>query len=617
MSPNNAPAPRTSVESEEQLDELASRFSQFDFNEFESKYFGSASNEGNTRRTTVLVTFTPPFILGYFTGRLNSVQHYVVSNEDFSGRKKRTIVGPQYIYPHSDLVESLLRLYFTNLHPTLPILHRPSFERSVRQGQHLTDMQFGGVLLAVLAIGSRYSKDSRVFIDGDASLSAGWKFANQIWILRKLFDPRYTRFRCILLTLYALGLSVPQNSWLYLGIGIRCLHHRGVHRRKPDSHKWGPEDELWKRAFWSFIALERMAEEYDAEPPLEVDDDYWDQGFTQPLGKPSQLSYFVCELRLCEISADAMRRLYALKKSKRLMGWDSVEWEQRTVAHFDSIMNNFLDSIPLHLRWDPDRPPQGVFFDQSAILHVSYHYLLIAIHRPYIHRPKLVSTSLSICAQSARTILRTADIWFSKTQCLPVQTLIHPVFVSGLILILNMLAVKRAGLSIDNSKDLGLVTIAMEFLEVAESRYQPTGRILDILRAVWSSDTQPNNQLADTDAYESGAADTAALEFPSIFGSGLNEIYPHLGQSFAPIDVSSGPQPGMSIEQLLADAGTRPSMSIFEDELMAMWMAVPTDGAHIINGWETHMESGTVLDENWFSGFGAPQYKYLHANGTY
>lgn len=171
-------------------------------------------------------------------------------------------------------------------------------------------------------------------------------------------------------------------------------------------------------------------------------------------------------------------------------------------------------------------------------------------------------------------------------------------FVSGLILILNMLAVKRAGLSIDNSKDLGLVTIAMEFLEVAESRYaysfyrhsprshtsyryQPTGRILDILRAVWSSDTQPNNQLADTDAYESGAADPAALEFPSIFGSGLNEIYPHLGQSFAPIDASSAPQPGMSIEQLLADADTRPSMSIFEDELMAMWMAVPTDVAWV------------------------------------
>jgi hypothetical protein len=44
VSPSNAPAPRTSVESEEQLDELASRFSQFDFNEFESKYFGSASS---------------------------------------------------------------------------------------------------------------------------------------------------------------------------------------------------------------------------------------------------------------------------------------------------------------------------------------------------------------------------------------------------------------------------------------------------------------------------------------------------------------------------------------------------------------------------------------------
>jgi hypothetical protein len=44
-----------------------------------------------------------------------------------------------------------------------------------------------------------------------------------------------------------------------------------------------------------------MAVRYDTEPPLQVDDEYWDQGFTQPPGKPSQLSYFVCDLRLCEV----------------------------------------------------------------------------------------------------------------------------------------------------------------------------------------------------------------------------------------------------------------------------------------------------------------------------
>jgi hypothetical protein len=40
---------------------------------------------------------------------------------------------------------------------------------------------------------------------------------------------------------------------------------------------------------------------YDVELPLEVDDAYWDQEFTQPPGRPSQLSYFVCHLRLCEV----------------------------------------------------------------------------------------------------------------------------------------------------------------------------------------------------------------------------------------------------------------------------------------------------------------------------
>ena len=43
-----------------------------------------------------------------------------------------------------------------------------------------------------------------------------------------------------------------------------------------------------------------------------------------------------------------MRRIYGSKRRKILMGWDGPDWEQRTVAEFDSTMNNFLDSIPPH-----------------------------------------------------------------------------------------------------------------------------------------------------------------------------------------------------------------------------------------------------------------------------
>lgn len=39
---------------------------------------------------------------------------------------------------------------------------------------------------------------------------------------------------------------------------------------------------------------------------LEVDDVYWDRGFVQPIGKPSELSYFVFHLRLCEVRAHSL-----------------------------------------------------------------------------------------------------------------------------------------------------------------------------------------------------------------------------------------------------------------------------------------------------------------------
>jgi hypothetical protein len=64
---------------------------------------------------------------------------------------------PNYVFPDQDLITSLVNVYFTNVHATLPLLHRPSFERSVAEGLHLNDYRFGGTLLAVLAVASRVS----------------------------------------------------------------------------------------------------------------------------------------------------------------------------------------------------------------------------------------------------------------------------------------------------------------------------------------------------------------------------------------------------------------------------------------------------------------------------
>ncbi|KAF8146461.1 fungal-specific transcription factor domain-containing protein [Mycena galopus ATCC 62051] len=591
-------------DSDRPLDELASRFSQFDLTDSEWKpnYFGSASSFALADHAIAMKET--------HDGRPFMLSRRPIFWDVLPWEKEVYAAQPQYVYPPRDLIESLLHLYFTFVHPTHPILHRPSFERAVAEGLHLTHTPFGGTLLALLAVASRYSKDSRVLVDdvdSDASLSAGWKFASQIWIVRRLFDPTiYDVQMYCLLIIYSCGTSVPENSWLYLGIGIRALHHRGVHRRKPEGPKWSPEDELWKRAFWSFVALDRTVcsfvgrpislhiEEYDIDPPLDVDDEYWDQGFQQPPEKPSQLSYFLCDIRLCEIWGDAMRRLYGSKKFKMLMGWDSSDKEQHTVAEFDSAMNDFLDSIPPHLRWNPESPPQGVFFDQSAVLHLTYNYILIVIHRPYIHKvTSLAAASLSICANAARTILRTANIWLRKLQRIPSHNVINPVFVSTLILALNMLATKQAGLSADKNKDIALVAMAMEILKVAESRLPPVGRLTDLLREVWALEGHfPKENPPNANGDE---AESSSLE------SNPNENFPQFGPSFesavTTVDTSGQSphlKPGMSIEQLLAATGAPDTTrSVFADEIMSMWMSVPTD----ISGWNG-------ADANWF---GAPQ----------
>ncbi|KAJ7254317.1 fungal-specific transcription factor domain-containing protein, partial [Mycena haematopus] len=481
-------------------DELASRFESFSLESMKIKYYGAASvfALANSAIAAKDKSLGPPLLRH---SRRSLFWDVLPWEKEIYTQK------PHYVYPDNDLIDSLLQHYFNNIQPFCPILHRPSFERAVAEGLHLTNAEFGGTLLAVLAIASRYSNDPRVFVDGNPSLSlsAGWNFASQICIVRRLFEPTIyeVQMYCIL-SFYSLSLSEPQISWLYLGLGIRYLQHRGEHRRKLEGRKWGHQDELWKRAFWSFVVLDRFLgaflgrpmalhpEEYDVEPPLDVDDEYWDldQGFSQPPGKPSQLSYFIHNIRVYEIMGDVMRRLYGSKKSKLLMGWDGPDWEPRTVAELDSAVNNVLDSIPPHLQWNPEHPPRGTFFDQAAALHIACNYVRIAIHRQYIQKAAvLAAPSLSICASAARAIIHTADSWLRKRQRIPPPDFPNPVFVSGIVLVLNMLATKRAGIPLDpKSKDLLLVATAMEILKFAEVRLQPVGRLWELLQEIWSLD---------------------------------------------------------------------------------------------------------------------------------
>jgi hypothetical protein len=141
------------------------------------------------------------------------------------------------------------------------------------------------------------------------------------------------------------------------------------------------------------------------------------------------------------------------------------------------------------------------------------------------------------------------------------------VFSSGIILVLNVLQTKRAGISMGKNKDLLLVARAMDIFKFGESRLQPFGRVYELLRELWIIGNSPNADVVPSPAGLS----------PS------NGDHPQLGQSFdfsnSPVSSDQTPalRPGMSIEELLADSD--PLNAILDDELMSMLMGTYTDVA--------------------------------------
>lgn len=409
-----------------------------------------------------------------------------------------------YSFPEEDLFQSLIELYFTQLNIFFPVLHRPTIEKSIADGLHLSDKIFAETVLLLCAIGSRFSDDSRVLLDGVALAQCrGWKWFSQVPLMRDslLKTPTTESLQfCFLSAMYLQGTTVPQSSWRLAGLGVRVAQDMGAHRRKSRDTVPTAEDETMKRAFWGLVVLDRILsaalgrpcaiqdEDYDVDLPIECDDEYWDhpdpqKRFKQPKDKPSFVTYFIFQIKLCNILAFTLRTLYSVNKSKILLGFAPQQWEESIVGDLDGALNQLIDSIPNHLRWDPNRENRK-FFEQSGSLYSMYYQLQILVHRPFIASPSRPTTlpfpALAICTSAARSCSHVGDALLRRSASFdfPLQT---SAFFAGIILLLNFWGGKRSGLTTDPHKDLEDVHKCMALLKVSEDRWYVAGRFWDIL----------------------------------------------------------------------------------------------------------------------------------------
>ncbi|KAI0763820.1 fungal-specific transcription factor domain-containing protein [Trametes elegans] len=388
--------------------------------------------------------------------------------------------------PPSDLIPSLVEAYFRQANDVFPVLHEPTFRAGIADNLHLREAGFGCTVLLVCALGARYSSDARVLLDGtDLYQSAGWKWFKAVDDRHKssLSPPDlYEVQTCILKATYLIGSSTPQMSWTHVGTGMRRAVEFGAHRNSMYSPTPTVQDELWRRAFWALVLLDWSSsyvfgrppcihdEDFDVALPTECDDEYWttsdpEEAFKQPAGKPSRTTYFIEYIELTRILAHTTRTIFALEKSKAHLRNNTPEWEERVVAELDSQLNQWLDRVPQHLRWDPEREDE-IFYAQSASLYTYYYQVQISVHRAFIasHRGHTFAlASLIICTNAARSCVRMLE---QVTQRLgdPIPRHAATLCMAGLVLTMSMWSQRRANHTAGAKRDMEYIESSIHML---------------------------------------------------------------------------------------------------------------------------------------------------------
>ncbi|KAL1674775.1 fungal-specific transcription factor domain-containing protein, partial [Schizophyllum commune] len=413
----------------------------------------------------------------------------------------------KYTFPPDDLLMTLVNHYFREINIFCPLLHRPTFVSDVVARRHYTDRDFAPVVLLVCAIGARFSDDPRVLVEGTNSRHSGARagltqdqftdadisyFADRPSLFRppSLHDVQY----CVLSVYFLQATSAPQACWGVIGAGIRMAQDAGAHRRRSAATASKAEDELWKRAFWILVYVDWMSAhslgrpcatqemDFDLEPPIECDDEYWDhpdpaKAWKQPPGKPSLMSYFLAKLRLAVLIPKCLRTIYSLNNPL------TCEQNHEIVAELDSSFNAWANTIPDHLRWNTEIKDE-LFLRQSVDLYTTYYTLQILVHKPFIPRPRkpasLAYPSLTICTNAARSCIHMNDVYMRRMGK-PLHVTFVPQVQCGIVLILSIWNSRLNGQAVEPSKETLYVQKAMAYLKALEDRWHLPGRLWDVL----------------------------------------------------------------------------------------------------------------------------------------
>ncbi|KAF9643134.1 hypothetical protein BDM02DRAFT_3192157 [Thelephora ganbajun] len=408
-------------------------------------------------------------------------------------------------FPDTDLLWNLVDCYFDNSNVMFPMLHRPSFVRSIQQGLHEINQGFGAVVLLVCAIGCRFTNDPRVVqVISPGSSCTAWKFFHQVNKIQKHRYLPHSLYEAQVYPLTAMfleGYSPPDVAWMIVAVGLRVMQDTGVHRKSFSSQKM-LETELWKRSFWSLVILDRSLstllgrpcilqdEDFDTDLPLICDDKDLDESSLKSpsqADRPTQMCGFVRMIKLSQILAFALRTVYSTKRSRALLGYVGEQWERNVITTLESALNRWLDTVPEHLRWGSEASKESrVFLIQSAYLRCQFHEIQFHVHRVFALRdppdPELSASSMIVCKNAAKQCIALVDsakdLLFISLHCFGFM---KPIF--GSIVFLIILSWKTGGIE-DDSPEYHAIETGTKLVDLTSERWRASLCLREILRVL-------------------------------------------------------------------------------------------------------------------------------------
>ncbi|KAI7850219.1 fungal-specific transcription factor domain-containing protein, partial [Circinella umbellata] len=391
--------------------------------------------------------------------------------------------------------DRLMRVYFTYIHPGLPVINKILFLKQYRR--QLGDYPAPSLLCAIYGAAVRYVHNCRFFGDkvlpdepDNWDLQEGWSenlFDHLLVYVKGRYTPCVATIQALVIgQFHRASLDEKAASgWLLNSAATRMAQDLGLHRASegwdiPDSEK-----ETRRRLWWAVYIMDKWSAAATGRPQTIFDEDCdevypnesssWEEVMDTPSKEDDSTTESNDSLRFPSLDPSIAQKVKVdripiyqpfvqLAKLSELLGrilqglytprakrYSAQHGSDAIVSYLDNALSEWRANLPPSLQISStnvsrlDSRSHQPLLSMSGLIYLTYCTLLVLLHRPFIEREKknghdtrLSMSSLTICTNAATRCVDIAEkMHYRDFMLVSWSFSIYPVFTASLIHIYN------------------------------------------------------------------------------------------------------------------------------------------------------------------------------------